>query len=158
MTKNRFYIIALGFLMFQACADSSLVDDFVSVPNQAWDYSFKPTVPVVIQNPDQDYAVYLNLRHTSAYPYSNLFVKIVLKDSLEQLEFQRIELTLAESDGKWTGKAAGSLYTHQFLVSDDYRFPDTGTFHFELEQDMRQNPLPGIDAVGLRIIALGNED
>lgn len=64
----------------------------------------------------------------------------------------RKELKLAQLDGKWTGKSAGSLYTQQSLIHKDYVFPDTGVYHFSIEQNMRDNPLMEISDVGLNII------
>jgi gliding motility-associated lipoprotein GldH len=54
--------------------------------------------------------------------------------------------------GKPFGKSGiGDLYDHQFLLLQDYQFITAGKYHLELEQFMRQDTLPGILAVGVRV-------
>jgi gliding motility-associated lipoprotein GldH len=43
------------------------------------------------------------------------------------------------------------LYSYQLPIYLNYRFPAKGTYIFELEQNMRDNPLKEITDVGLRV-------
>jgi gliding motility-associated lipoprotein GldH len=62
-----------------------------------------------------------------------------------------VELTLADARGKWLGSGYGNTRDNRILFKKNFRFPEAGTWHFELEQAMRMNPLPQIMDVGLRI-------
>lgn len=142
-------ILSTGCLLsIASCTTSSIIDEFIPVPNQKWDYEFNPEVTIHVPNIEKKYRVYLNLRHNQDYPFSNIFV---LLHYPEKKTKERLEITLAEPDGKWTGKGNGGKYTHQILIKDQYRFTDTGTMTFKLEQNMRETPLKGIIACGLRI-------
>ena len=134
-----------------SCADTAVIDENVAIENRVWHYEDQPQLKAHITNINKPYHVYLNLRHTPDYPYSNVFILLhqLAPDGTDTTE--RFELTLAEPDGRWLGKGNGSVYTHQHLIKEAVHFPDTGHYVFTLEQNMRENPLPEITDVGIRI-------
>ncbi|UIR55738.1 gliding motility lipoprotein GldH [Sphingobacterium sp. SRCM116780] len=142
----------MALSLFVSCDSNTIIDENVNIDNKEWTYLNKPTFKVHISDATKKYDVLLNVRHTAQYPYANLFV-LVHEKGLKTKEYSyRKELKLAEEDGKWTGKSAGSLYTHQTIIHKDYVFPDTGIYQFSFEQNMRDNPLKEIHDVGLQII------
>lgn len=142
--------VALLF-MVSSCADTALVDQHIAIDDHAWRYEDKPQIAVQITDTNKRYNAYLNLRHTPDYKYSNIFILLHQRHPNGQDTTERIELPLAEPDGRWLGRSAGSLYTHQDLIKESVRFPDTGTYVFIFEQNMRENPLREITDVGIRI-------
>lgn len=154
--NKRFASLLLLGLFFLGCSDTAVVDQFLEIPGRSWEYSHQPEIDINIDKPHMAYRIYVNFRHTSQYEYSNVFLLVhqkregILADSLAE-NTTRIELTLAEPDGRWTGKQSGDIYTHQELIADHYLFPDTGAYTLSLEQNMRENPLNGVVAAGLRI-------
>jgi gliding motility-associated lipoprotein GldH len=49
------------------------------------------------------------------------------------------------------GKGSGSMRSCNIILNRNLRFPLKGTYHFEIEQAMRDNILNGITDIGLRI-------
>ncbi|SFC34891.1 gliding motility-associated lipoprotein GldH [Parapedobacter composti] len=148
----RFSAAFLGAIFLTvSCTDSALLDQYLAIPGNAWDYHEKPEIVARITDTVQPYHIYLNFRHTPDYKYANVYVLLhqTLPDGRDTTE--RIELPLALSDGRWLGKGGGSVYTHQVLIKEGVRFPDTGTYVFTLEQHMRENPLREVTHVGMRI-------
>ena len=64
---------------------------------------------------------------------------------------------MAEPDGRWLGTQSGGLYSHRVLVSEEFFFPDTGIYKIYLEQNMRDNPLDGVESAGLKIVRVKGE-
>ena len=62
-----------------------------------------------------------------------------------------IECTLATPEGRWSGKSSGSMRDRIVPLNDNLFFPMNGTYHFELEQAMREPVLKGISDIGLYI-------
>jgi gliding motility-associated lipoprotein GldH len=93
----------------------------------------------------------MNLRVTSDYKYSNIFVLISQSGPNIKNASQRYEMRLADKEGQWLGKGSGNLYSYQepFLVN--HIFPAKGTYTFLIEQNMRDNPLREVSDVGLRV-------
>ena len=61
-----------------------------------------------------------------------------------------IECILATPDGHWVGKSSGSMRNVRINLNE-LRFPLKGTYHFEIEQAMREPVLKGISDIGLFI-------
>lgn len=156
-SRNKAFGLLFLFLglPFWGCNNSVVVDQFMEIPGRSWEYSHQPEIAIHIADPTVAYRMYVNFRHTAQYEYSNIFMLIhrnetgVPADTLAG-NTRRIELTLAHPDGRWTGKQSGDIYTYQKLIADRYLFPDTGTYIFSLEQNMRENPLKAVVAAGLR--------
>jgi len=65
----------------------------------------------------------------------------------------RINITLAEQNGKWLGRGMGEIFEQRMPVSlgDSINFSRKGTYKITLEQNMRINPLPDVLNVGFRL-------
>lgn len=153
-TRRRPVLLALvvaGIGMALACNDNALVDQNEAIRDRIWDYGNRPSIEVNITDANQPYDLFLNLRHSGKYAYSNIFVLLHQHAPNGSRDTTRVEIRLAEPDGRWTGRSSGSLFSHQQLVRSNYVFPDTGRYVFSFEQNMRENPLPEVVGVGLRI-------
>jgi gliding motility-associated lipoprotein GldH len=62
-----------------------------------------------------------------------------------------VKIGIADERGKWLGNGLGSRFDNSLLWQKNVRFPRTGVYTFEYEQGMRDEPLLGIDDIGLRI-------
>lgn len=135
-----------------ACKDqNTLVDTNQEIEKRTWTYIDRVKVPVTISDSAQPYNVYLNLRHTGDYKYSNIFILVHEISPEGKTITERKEVKLALPDGEWLGKGSGNLYSYQVLVKSKYRFAKKGNYVFQLEQNMRDNPLREVSDVGIRI-------
>lgn len=140
-------------LLASGCKDPrTVLDQNEELPNRNWTYTNKIKYDVDIEDTTTAYNLCLNLRVTADYKYSNLFTLIGegIKGT-HKLRYTRYEFKLANPDGEWLGQGSGNLYSYQIPFKTDYHFPHKGTYHFEIEQNMRNNPLHEVSDVGLRI-------
>ncbi|MCJ8208266.1 gliding motility lipoprotein GldH [Mucilaginibacter sp. RS28] len=146
-----FFLLTL--LVISSCSDPNMVVDQNSpVNNRNWSYVNRIRYDVKIDDPSAAYNAYLNLRVTGDYKYSNLFV-LISQTNLKGGKpwTTRFEFKLANKDGEWLGKGTGNLYSYQLPFKTNFKFPEKGTYRFEIEQNMRDNPLHEVSDVGLRI-------
>jgi len=138
-------------LLTAGCTDPSrVIDQNTSIENHNWSYANGVKFPVTIDDASVPYNIYINLRVTGDYRYSNIFV--LLRRSGPQLKgLTRFEIKLADKDGQWLGQGSGNLYSYQVPLITDFKFPAKGTYQFEVEQNMRDNPLHEVSDVGLRV-------
>lgn len=134
-----------------SCADNAVTDANQVIANHNWSYINKVKVPVKIDDNNKAYSLLMNLRHTSDYKYSNIFVLIRLSGPGMKPTVTRKEFQLAYPDGEWLGKGSGNLYTYQLPFAEGFKFPKKGIYTFEFEQNMRDNPLRDVSDVGLRV-------
>ena len=146
-----FFLIPVFFIP-SGCKDKKeVIDQNTEVPNHNWTYVNKFGFDAKIDDEKLAYNLYINLRVTAGYKYSNLFVLISRNGPDKKPSVTRFELTLANPDGEWLGKGAGNLYTYQLPFLTNYKFPEKGNYHFYIEQNMRDNPLREVSDVGMRV-------
>ena len=141
------------FLLFiVSCGNPGTVaDTYQEIKGRTWSYTGRIKVPVMIEDPGKEYTLYVNLRHTADYRYSNIFLKIHRTGPDGKRVSERREFKLALPDGEWLGSGSGNLYTYRLPYRENYRFPAKGTYVFEIEQNMRDNPLKEVSDAGLRV-------
>jgi gliding motility-associated lipoprotein GldH len=151
---NFFYlpIFAAILLLSAGCTDKkAIIDQNKEVANHNWTYLNKLRYDVKIDDEKIAYNLYMNLRVTADYKYSNLFVLITQTGPDKKAEVKRYELKLANKDGEWLGEGAGNLYSFQLPFRTNFKFPAKGIYPFYIEQNMRDNPLREVSDVGLRV-------
>ncbi len=144
---------ALAFNL-TGCRQSPYYQRVEVIPQNAWMYNFKPTFKIDITDTTAAYLPYFIIRHTQAYPYCNIWVILNIKSPGDTvIKKERINITLAESSGKWLGNGMGEIYEQRMPISlgDSFRFSHPGTYQISMEQNMRINPLPEILNVGFRL-------
>ncbi len=97
------------------------------------------------------YNVYVQVRNTTDYPFSNLYLFLMTKDAQGMTSRDTLECILAAPDGKWLGDGMGKLRENRILIKKDMRWPAPGFYEIKIEQAMRKEILVGISDIGLRI-------
>lgn len=143
--------LLLSVLFFTSCDKARIFEQNQEIPESGWSQNNVVKFDVDIQDPATPAHFYVNLRNADGYPYGNifLFIKTVFPDG----KFSRdtLECVLADENGKWLGTGVGDIYDNQIPFKRNVRFPVAGTYHFEIEQGMRNETVPLIMDVGLRI-------
>ncbi len=150
-------MVIIGVLccsLVAACMPAPHYQKQEAIPQNAWAYNFRPTFTFDIKDSTAYYQPYFIIRHTQAYPYNNIWLWMYIKrpgDTVARKE--RINIVLAEANGKWLGKGMGEIYEQRMAISlgDSVNLSVPGTYEVTLEQNMRLNPLPDILNVGLRV-------
>ena len=147
---NVFGLVLLTVI--PGCTDPNAVfDQNVEIPNHNWSYVNRIKFNVTIQDETVPYDLFLNLRVGGAYRYSNIFVLFYQTSPGKKTAGTRYEYKLANADGEWLGSGSGNVYSYQVPLRTQYKFPAKGVYHFEIEQNMRDNPLHEVIDAGLRV-------
>ncbi|RPD38478.1 gliding motility lipoprotein GldH [Chitinophaga barathri] len=153
---NQGYAALLLCLLAFACKPPRLetFEKNRDIPNSEWAADNRPVFELELSPEDTAYAynIYVNVRHTDAYPYNNLWLLVSTQlpgDSTAVT--RRVELPLADTYGKWLGSGMDDIYEHRIPIQQNAIFSKPGMYRFTYEQNMRQTPLPDMLSVGLRI-------
>ena len=150
MVKN-IVLVCFVALIASACDSTGIYDQNISTDNEAWNRKSVARFEVNITDTLSANNVYINLRNTSDYPNSNLYLFVTTTAPNGATIKDTLECILADSYGKWLGKGVGKIKDNQIPYKRMVKFPVSGTYTFEVEQAMRVESLPGIVNVGLRI-------
>ncbi|MFD0795528.1 gliding motility lipoprotein GldH [Mucilaginibacter litoreus] len=144
--------IAVACFTLQGCSDPAMViDQNMEIPNHNWTYVNRVKYNVKIEDNTVPYNLYFNVRVTGNYRYSNMFALVKMTSPGKKTLTTRYEFKLANNDGQWLGSGSGNMYSYQIPLRKGFKFPAAGTWHFEIEQNMRDNPLREVTDAGLRV-------
>lgn len=150
---NIFGVFFLGItlLVFASCDPARVYDQSRTIPETGWNQDSLAVFDVEISDTAIPYNFYINLRHTTDYRYRNFYLFLNTMFPNGRMSRDTIELILADKTGKWLGSGFGSIKDLQIPVRRNLRFPNPGTYQFQIEQGMREKNLEDIKNVGLRI-------
>lgn len=149
MRQCIFLIVAV--LTLTACDKNRVFEDYKTIKNTEWSYKDQPEFLIDIQDTTVGYNLYFNIRNNGNYPYNNLWVRMHIQEPSKPKRTERFEFTLAEPDGRWLGTGIGDIYSNQILLQENIRFQRKGIYTIKWEQNMRDEPLIGIEDVGMRV-------
>ena len=137
-------------LLLSSCGGKGF-DERVVIPEAAWDVNNRVPFDVTVNDTTGIYAFGMNLRHMENYRYSNLYVFLHTTMPNGNKTLDTIQCLLATPEGRWVGKGSGSMRDVRVVLNPNLRFPLEGSYHFEIEQAMREPVLKGISDIGLFI-------
>lgn len=149
-TRINFLIFALFLFTTYSCDPKMVYDQFQNTGDNQWSWDEKKVFEVEMEQPDEYYNIYLNVRHTKEYPKSNLYIFLTIDGPNEAQSRDTIDISIADSKGKWRGSGFGDIKFVRKKIREKVRFAFPGKYTFTLEQGMRLEELPVTD-VGLRI-------
>jgi gliding motility-associated lipoprotein GldH len=143
--------ILAGLLLFIFSCDRSMIyDDFEKIENHSWKWEDSVNFSVDVEDTLSMFNILVQLRHTTDYPLSNLYMFVHVYGPGGQQMTDTINFTLAENSGKWIGKGLGNIREISYLYKKNTLFPQAGNYKISIEQAMRIPEVP-VKEIGLRI-------
>jgi gliding motility-associated lipoprotein GldH len=130
-----------------------LYEENHTLENNQWYIDTVPAFTFTIEDINTPYNIYYNVRNANSYPYYNLYLTYYLMDEQgKQISARLQELTLLDpKTGKPLGDGLGDIFDHRIIALQNYKFPKPGKYTMKVKQYMRQDPLPAIMSVGIRV-------
>lgn len=149
----RFAVGLACVSLLTACDPNLVFEKNTDFANYSWDVQQKPVFTFAIADTTARYDVYFNVRYASAYSYYNLYLQASLNGPAGAVGQPMLHqlLLLDPKTGEPKGKGTGDIYDLQALAMPNRRFAKPGNYTLTLEQYMRQDQLPGLMAVGVRV-------
>ena len=138
------------FLCF-SCKNEAVYDQYQAIQNTSWEKNKEYYFTFLIEDISVPYDLTLEVRNNNMYPYQNLWVFCSEELPIGPLKRDTIECMLADEFGKWYGHGI-SLFQSSFPIRSAYYFPVKGQYTFSFRQGMRNDQLPGIQEIGLRVL------
>jgi gliding motility-associated lipoprotein GldH len=145
-------IVFTAIVFFSSCEPTNLFEHNTNIPNLKWKSDFAATGSFNIADTISLYNVYVVMRHTDAYAYNNVWLNIGLQAPSDSLRYQRKNILLATDAKGWEGIGMNDIWeTRTLLTEQPKRFLRTGLYTYSIMQIMRDNPLPHMMSVGIRL-------
>ncbi len=149
---RSFTIIFIASVLLQSCLQTGLYEKHVTLKDHAWSSNYTPAISFDITDTASAYNIFFVVRHTDAFAFNNLWVRIKSKSPGDSaFSSQQFDLPLA-TQNKWTGTGMDDIFEHRILLfRRPLKFSKPGEYKFVLEHIMRQNPLLEVMNVGIRL-------
>ena len=144
-------LVIAGSLQLTACNSIGIFEKNIAFKKQEWVAGNKPRFTFTIKDTLAPYNIYLVLRHTDAYSFNNIWLKITRKGP-DTTYTQQVDLRLATNTQGWLGTGMDDIWEHRIPVTQGATtFRKSGDYQFTLEQVMRQDPLLHVLNAGIRV-------
>ncbi len=149
--KKIVAILLITSLLF-SCAKIDLFEKQAEIPSRQWFYNNNPTFTFQIADTTTLYNLYIVLRHTDAYNYNNIWLRLGSRGPGDTIHFQNINLVLANDANGWEGSGVDDIFeVRKNITPGPVPFKKPGIYTFSIAQIMRENPLKHILNVGFRV-------
>lgn len=129
--------------------------EFKHIDNSTWRWEDPVEFLTELKDTIQLHNILIQLRHTTDYPLSNLYLFVHVQGPSGQTLTDTINFILAEKSGKWLGNGLGNIREIGYLYRKNTIFPVQGFYKISIEQAMRLPEVPVTD-IGLRIERVNN--
>lgn len=154
----RLLLLAGLVMLVTSCDKKMFYSESIDVDESGWSMNDGATFDIEVSPDDtsQVYLCYVDIRNRSDYRYSNIyfFIKTVTPDNNMSVDTVEFVMMGQGDDGQWHwgGKESGGYVDGRYPLSrQPFKFPQPGTYHFEIRQAMRDTLLQGIKNIGMYV-------
>ena len=138
------------FVLTSCINDSEQV--FLNNLNGKWDKKTEQKFDFKITDAQNPKNIIFVVRNNNDYPYSNIRMIVNFWDmQTKKKSTDTLNYIMAEPNGAWIGKGFGDTKEIQFQYKVKYQFPANGDYSIGIIQAMRNDNLPGIEDIGVKI-------
>jgi gliding motility-associated lipoprotein GldH len=141
-----------SFILFFSCNSSSEGEVVMNSVNNKWNKKSEQKFNLEVSDPQNPKNIIFVVRNNNEYPYSNIRFIVNLTDlQTKKKQTDTLNYVLAKPNGEWLGTGFGDTKETLFQYKLNYRFPAKGKYKIGLMQAMRNDNLPGIEDIGVKI-------
>lgn len=117
-----------------------------------WDKNIRQKFNLEIPDPENPKNIIFVVRNNNDYPYSNIrFIVNLTHPKTRKTETDTLNYILAKPNGEWLGTGFGETKETLFQYKLNYKFPEKGSYEISVSQAMRNDYLPGIEDLGIKV-------
>ncbi len=135
-----------------SCDEHKVYEEYKEIAGANWQKENIINFEFEANDTSSAHNLYINIRNTGYYPYSNIYLFVTMKGPNGNLLKDTVNCILADNRGKWLGKGIGDLWDLQMPYFGGFKFAQKGKYIVSYEQATRvENGLKGVTDVGLMV-------
>ena len=147
-----FSLLLCAGLWLSSCNSLDVFEKNSTIPKKQWSKKLQPTFDFNIEDTAASYNLFVVLRHSDAYRYNNIWLNLGTQSPGDSMRYQRVDLTLGSDVKGWYGTGMDDIWEVRASVTNGpVVFKKRGIYRFSVAHIMRENPLPNIMSVGIRV-------
>ena len=157
LKKNSVVMLLLALVFFISCTNDEVFTKYTSIENAEWKANQKISFSFSVEDTIMAKNLFIKIRNTEEYPFSNLFVIASLQFPNGTKVVDTLQYEMANEYGEFLGKGF-TVKENKLFYKEAKVFPQVGDYKFSVYQAMRKqgevDPIPvlkGIQDVGFSI-------
>jgi len=157
MINLRFLTLLFLLIGIVSCDDTRVFDEYKTV-SDSWEKDEKISFTLPELDSLQGYNLFINVRNTNDYKFSNLFLISEMEFPNGKIVTDTLEYEMAKPNGEWLGVGFTDLKESKLWYKENVNFAEKGVYKVVLQHAMRKNgetlginSLEGITDIGFRI-------
>lgn len=138
-------------MILTSCSKRPAFDSAIYPEGSVWSYDDDLSLDFNISDTTEIYDLTLTVEHSTDYPWENLYIRIQNIFPGGDTMTRPLSLELADKRGQWQGECSGSECEARIDLQRSVYFPKKGNYHIAIDQFMRQDSIPGINALKLAL-------
>lgn len=140
--------LTFGLIFWSSCGDLPISNSSIEIDPDGWYASDHASFEWDIVDLELKYDAFVDIRHNSDYPYSNLYLFLDFTFPNGNQRRDTLAFTLADERGRWYGSGIGDIIDYRVSFQENFEFPINGKYRLKVAHGMRQDPLSGITDIG----------
>jgi len=142
--KIGFFLVLLG--LGQSCQSDVAYNKYQNIEQAEWAQDNIVAFELALQDSIQAYNVFINIRNTKDYGFSNLFLITQMTFPDQTRLIDTLEYEMADVNGRFLGSGFSDIKENKLFYKENVRFQQDGIYLLQVKQAMRnRNEIPGID-------------
>ena len=142
-SKSVLWVLLFVFVAF-SCQQNKAFDRYTSISDR-WDKQQVISYDFIAPDTINPYNLFINLRTTTAYKFSNLFLIVELDYPNGKVTKDTLEYLMAKPNGELLGSGFTSVKEHKLAFKGydhPFVFSEEGTYKVQVQQAMRHRGEP----------------
>jgi len=156
-SKYRKLSILFALFSILSCQNDIIFQAKQPINSPYWQYQDSIGFEFPVQDTDLLYDLYLQIDHTTEYPFQNLYTYITTTYPSGKTLKQQLNIDLADKTGQWYAKCNGTTCHLKVALQQNAFFEEKGTHRIVLVQHTRQDSLSGLSQIGFELKKVGNK-
>ncbi|SIQ14331.1 gliding motility-associated lipoprotein GldH [Chryseobacterium sp. RU37D] len=141
-----------SLILFLSCNSSSEGEVIMNSVDNKWNKKSEQKFNLEISDSQNPKNIIFVVRNNNEYPYSNIrFIVSFTNLQSKKKQTDTLNYVLAKPNGEWLGTGFGDTKETLFQYKLNYRFLAKGKYEIGVKQAMRNDNLPGIEDIGVKI-------
>ena len=148
---HLFLFLLISGLFLYSCQSGVIYEESIKIDESNWNRKSLATYEFNIADSAASYSFFLNFRHGGMYPYKNIYLFCRSESPSGKIAIDTAQMMLTNDYNRWMGKGIGDLFDYKFKFKEGEIFPEKGTYHFSIQQGMRDSILTAVTDIGITI-------
>ena len=155
--RGRIGVLILLCFVFVSCDSNQVFDSYKTVSN-GWPKDEVVEFEVIPPDTLNAYDLFINIRNSSEYKYSNLFLIVEMDYPNGKVQKDTLEYRMTTPEGDFLGTGFSDVKENKLWYKQGEVFKESGTYFIKITHAMRRNGtvsglenLEGVLDVGFRI-------